>query len=85
MPLRLPPWFESEWDGVREREAERGDMERRGEDRLRRGESALPAVGVCERVRERPRSRDLEAIQSSSQSCVRAKDTIICLIGRLNS
>ena len=40
-------------------------MERRGEERSR-GEGGLAAVGVWERVRERPRSGDGEAIQRAS-------------------
>ena len=51
--------------GVRERAPERGEMERRGEERSR-GEGGLAAVGVWERVRERPRSGDGEAIQRAS-------------------
>lgn len=55
--------------GVLEREAERGEMERRG-DWSRGGERALAAVGVCERVRERPRSGEGDPIAQGEPTSV---------------
>lgn len=66
-PLRLASRSEGVRLGVREREAERGDIERRGDDRSRIGDRALAAVGVCERVRERPRSGDRDAMAEAGK------------------
>ena len=56
--------------GVLEREAERGEMERRG-DWSRGGERTLAAVGVCERVRERPRSGEGDPIAQGEPTWMR--------------
>ena len=68
MPLRL---LLRRSDGVPLGVRERGEMERRGEERSRWEEGGLAAVGVWERVRERPREGEGEAMVESSRLGVR--------------